>query len=383
MDKTQAVKISTYAPVDKTLQSNCKKQKTIVFTGGGTGGHVYPNVALFDEFKNLGFAIHYVGRAGDAIEKKLTSERGAIYHSTDTVKFVRGFNLKAVTSNLSIPFTLAKAVKQAKSILKKISPDAVFSKGGFVSLPTVVASLKLKIPTYCHESDYSLGLANKVGKMFGATIFKANPKSKYKGEFVGMPIRKELFRISKSSLVPTANTLPVLLVVGGSSGASDLNDCIKHNFIDLTNNFFVVHISGNNKGSDLPTMSKNYVRIPYCEDIASLYHSADVVVSRAGATAVFELSTLKKKAVFIPLPKGVSRGDQIFNAQLAQSFGATILYQDNRFFDNLLHSIQKALKNPPMRQMQSDANGKIVQLVCDSIIARGEKCNIKKQLPNG
>ncbi len=359
-----------------------QKEKKIVFTGGGTGGHVYPNVALFDEFEKRGFSINYVGRKGESIEQKLSLQNGVTYHSVDCVKLVRSFKLDAIKNNLSIPFTLAKSIKQATAILKNLSPTAVFSKGGFVSLPTTIASLKLKIPTFCHESDHSLGLANKIGKMLGATVLKANPQSKFKGEFVGMPMRKELFRTSKTTMIPQSNTLPVLLVVGGSLGASDVNNAVKHNFVELTSKYFVIHVTGNNKGFELPLRTKNYVRIDYADNIAELYHSADVVLSRAGATAVFEISALKLKAVFVPLPKGISRGDQIYNARLAQAYGATILCQDKRFLDNLLPSIQKAYKNPPMRAIQSDANGKIADIVCDSI-RRGEICNDKKLLQNG
>ncbi len=363
--------------------TTAQSKKSIVFTGGGTGGHVYPNIALFDQFVKRGFSIKYIGREGDCIEHKLSMANGAEYHSTNSVKFVRSLKPKAIINNLSIPFTLAKSIKQATTILKKISPDAVFSKGGFVSLPCVIASLKLKIPTFCHESDYTLGLANKLGKMLGATTLKANPQSKFKGEFVGMPLRKDLFRISKTPLIPQTNTLPVLLIVGGSSGANDINNAIKHSFVDLTNNYFVIHVTGANKGYELPLKAKNYVRIDYANDIGALYQSADVIISRAGATAVFEISALKRKAVFVPLPKGISRGDQIYNARLAQKFGGIVLCQDKHFLDNLLPSIQKALKNPPMRPIQSDANGKIADIVCDSIIARGELCKDKKPLPNG
>ncbi len=364
---------------------NRQSRKIIVFTGGGTGGHIYPNLALIGEFKKRGFTPVYIGGDGDTLERKLAKSRGIEYHGIPTIKLVRSLSTSAIKNNLKIPVALKNSILQATSLLKQINPDCVFSKGGFVSLPVVCAAKKLDIPTFAHESDLTLGLANKIAAQKGATMFKANPHSKFKGTFVGMPLRDVLFKSGKSQSLKTLGidnpeNKKVMLILGGSLGAQAINDAVSVNIDELTNHFYVLHVSGKNKSQKIS--HKDYKCFEYADDIAAFYAASDVVISRAGATAVFEISALQKRALFIPLPKGISRGDQIYNADLAKEYGAHVLLQDSDFSQNFVKAVENAAQSSPMKIISNDANGKIADVVCDTL-RRGEKCKDKKPSPNG
>ena len=352
-------------------KEKCMTKKIAVFTGGGTGGHIYPNLALIPDFKDADFSPVYIGGKGDTQEKRLAKLHSIPYFAVDTVKFSRSMSVDAIKNNLSIPAALSKGVREAKAVLENLSPAFIFSKGGFVSLPVVIAASKLGVPTFAHESDATLGLANKLAKLFGATILKGNPDSTFKGEYVGIPLRNELFLANKRDArakLGIETDKKVLLILGGSSGAQVFNDFAKKNVNSLAKKYFVLHVSGKNKQSNVS--HDDCMSFEYADDMATFYAASDVVLSRAGATAVFEISALKKRAVFVPLPKGASRGDQIFNAELAKRYGAQTVEQtddEKTFFDNLLLAIDKAAKNPPMNPISCDTNGKIVKLVCDSL----------------
>lgn len=358
--------------------SNKKDSRQIVvFTGGGTGGHIYPNLALVPTMQSLGFDVRYIG-SQNSLEQKLCEQNNIRFLDINTIKLVRSLSPKAVQNNLAIPYTLAKSVKQATELLKDISPSAVFSKGGYVSLPVVISAHKLDIPVFAHESDLTLGLANKIAMHLDAHMLKANPHSTFKGDFVGIPLRQDLFEQKRPIL--QKKDIPVILVLGGSLGAAAINDAIEKNLNSLTDKYFVLHVTGKGKSSNFS--SKNYMAVEYADDISRFYQSADLVISRAGATSVFEISALKKRAIFIPLPKGISRGDQIYNAELAKEYGATVLQQTEDLCDKILPAIEQTLQKPPMKTILNDANGKIANIICDSV-RRGEKCKNKKPSPNG
>ena len=204
---------------------------------------------------------------------------------------------------------------------------------------------------------------------------------------MGIPLRKELFLTSKQQAIhsleiDTLNTSKkkVLLVLGGSSGAQIFNDFVKDKLDVLTKKYFVLHLTGKGKSDKL--VRSDYLSFDYADSIQDFYAASDVVLSRAGATALFEISSLKKRAVFVPLPKGTSRGDQVFNAELAKEYGAQVTLQiedEKTLFDNILFAIDSAAKNPPMRAISNDTNGKIVKLVCDSLTQKVSLCKIKKQ----
>ncbi len=362
---------------------NCNKNNKIIFTGGGTGGHIYPNLALIDEFKRRGYSPIYIGGDNDSLESKLIKDKDIPFYGVKTIKLIRSLKPFAICNNLKIPFTLSKSIKQAQKIIELERPLAIISKGGFASLPCILAGAKKNIPLFAHESDMTLGIANKIAKYKGATILKANPNASFKAEFVGMPLRKELFSITKESAIKELNIItnkPILLILGGSLGASAINDEVKKRLNTLCSHFFVLHVTGKNKKVDI--VHKDYLSYEYADNIALFYAVSDVILSRAGATSVFELSTLEKRVVFVPLPKGVSRGDQIDNAYLAQDYGAQILLQDEHFSNNFLPSILKAYKKLPMRKILDDSNGKIADIVCDRL-RRGELCKDKKLSQNG
>lgn len=358
-----------------------KIDKKIVFTGGGTGGHVYPNVALFDDFVKAGFSIVYIGANGNSLEGRLAKEYGVKFFGIDAVKLARSFSPQAVKNNLSIPFTLSKAVRECVAYLKAEKPDLVFSKGGFVSLPAVLAASKLGIPVIAHESDFTMGLANKIAKLKGATILKANPQSSFDGKFVGLPLRKELFATNKVQSLKTLGiknpqNKKILLVLGGSSGAKAINDAVICNLDELCKRYVVLHVTGKGKGENSQNfaLKDGYYAFEYADNIQDFYAACDIVLSRAGATCVFEISALNKRALFVPLPKGVSRGDQIDNARLAKEYGASVLEQNDNFSSRLVDMLKITEKNPPMKAISLDANGKIVSIACDIV----EACKNKK-----
>ena len=345
----------------------------IILTGGGTGGHIYPNIALIPALKKEGFEIVYVGGEGDTLEKRLMNDLGVEYHSLPSIKFVRGLSAKALSNNFKIPFVLMGTFSKGKKLLKTLNPDVIFAKGGYVSLPLVLTHGK--IPLICHESDLSLGLANKIGKAMGGKILTSNPLTK--GEFVGVPVREDILNIDKDlarKKLNIAKTDKVLLVVGGSSGARTINKVVHDKIHQLTKKYVVIHIYG--KDSNFaPVKTDRYIPLAYADNMGELYAVSDVVLSRAGATAVAELSCLEKRALFIPLPKGTSRGDQLDNAILAKKYGGRVLYESE--LKRLVYEIDKTLSLPPMRKMACDTNGKIVEIICDSI-ATGDLCKNKK-----
>ena len=328
-----------------------ESMKTIVMTGGGTAGHIYPNLALKD-YLDKDCIIHYIGSAG--MEKKIISkEKDIIFHQIDAVKLKR----KITPSNLLIPFKLIKAVCEAKKILKKVKPDVIFSKGGFVSVPVAIAGKLLKIPVVSHESDLTMGLANKIILKCCTHMcctFQETTKLSDKCVFTGQPIRKQVLKGNKKNLQfleQLDKNKPNLLIVGGSSGAKFINDKVIDNIDKLTANFNVIHITGK---QSVPSIKKqNYIQIDYAENIGDYLVASDIILSRAGSGAINEFLAVGKPMLLIPLSKRCSRGDQIENAKLFNRLGyADILteedYDDNLFLiklDNLYKNKEKYIKN--------------------------------------
>lgn len=335
--------------------------KTIVLTGGGTAGHVLPALALVPELKKRFDRICYVG--GSGVEKTLAKDADLPYFQTETAKFRRNLSPK----NFAIPFKLLKGVRQASEHLERLKPDVVFGKGGYVSLPTVIAAKKLGIPVVVHESDFSLGLANKIAeKRFGAKVLTAYPETAAQNPsriYVGFPLRDSLFSGQKeraARFLEFDGSRPVLLVTGGSSGSVAINDAVKAALPSLLKTYDVVHIVGKNNFSY--SDSPHYKPLAYSEAIENLYAISDVVVSRAGAGAVSELAALRKSAVLVPLPAGASRGDQLDNAYYAAKYGAVVLEQSDLSVQNLLSAISKA-RSSKMRPMSPPANKKIADIL--------------------
>lgn len=283
--------------------------KYIIFCGGGSAGHVVPNLAVMNELK-YSFKLAYMGTSG--IEKSLVSEAGYPFFEVNCPKLVRSFTLE----NFKIPARLHTAEKEALEILKAEKPDLVFSKGGFASYPAVWAANRLGIPAMTHESDFTPGLATKLMAKkcrFVLTSFPETAKLFENGKHVGSPMRKELFRgdrqraLKKYSLT---DGKPVLLVLGGGSGSRAINEAIAKNLSALLRHWQILHLTG--KNGQIEGQS-GYVQREFESDMGSAYAACDCVLCRAGSNTVFETLALKKPALFVPLEKG-SRGDQLQNA---------------------------------------------------------------------
>ena len=294
-------------------------------TGGGTGGHVTPNLALIPRLQADGWEIHYIGGANSAEQELISRVPGVTFYTVSVGKLRRYFDLK----NFSDPFRVIKGVAQATGIIRRIKPNVVFSKGGFVSVPVVYGAKLNGVPVVTHESDLTPGLANKLCLPFAkaqcCTFPEAVKYSKGKGVYTGTPIRPEILSGSRAAGLKRFGlneSLPVLMVVGGSTGAQAVNECVRAALPELTSTFQVLHLCG--KGNRAPELdgAQNYVQCEYLnEEMAYAYACADALISRAGANALCEILALRKPALLIPYPSSASRGDQILNAQSFESRG--------------------------------------------------------------
>lgn len=311
--------------------------KKIVFTGGGTLGHVMPNLYLIEEMQN-DFQCYYIGGAG--VEKEQVKKETKNYYEIPTVKLVRG----KIWKNLKIPFVLFSAIQQAKQILKDIKPNIVFSKGGYVSLPVCIAAKMLKIPIVAHESDSSFGLANKVILKLCKTMcvnFKSLECKNKKIVYTGPIFSKEYDNTkTNSSNLNLDKTKRTILIVGGSLGSININDNIYVILKDLLKDFNVIHITG--KGNKKIKSYDNYNSFEMVDDIVCLYNMADFVIGRSGAGVTAECFYKKLPMLLIPLQNKATRGDQVLNAKYYQNLGvAEIVYENNLTPTNLFDEINK------------------------------------------
>ncbi|MDD6327423.1 MAG: undecaprenyldiphospho-muramoylpentapeptide beta-N-acetylglucosaminyltransferase [Lachnospiraceae bacterium] len=324
--------------------------KKIVLTGGGTAGHVTPNMALIPTLKARGYEIHYIG-SYDGIEKKLIEEMGIPYHGISTGKLRRYFSLE----NFTDPFRVIKGLSQAKKLMKELSPDVVFSKGGFVAVPVVLAASSKKIPCIIHESDMTPGLANKICIPKATKVCCNFPEAaenlpKDKAVVTGTPIREELFSgdsIKAMQFCGFTEVRPTLLVVGGSAGALRVNEAIWSCLNELVKDFNIIHLCGKDKMNPDLNNVPNYVQFEYIkQELKDLLALADVVVSRAGANAICELLALQKPSVLIPLSLAASRGDQILNAKSFEKSGyAKLLLEEDVTDKSLLAAVHEVYEH--------------------------------------
>ena len=308
------------------------EKKIIVLTGGGSAGHVTPNIALIPSLKKEGYEIHYIGTA-DGIEKKLIeAQKDVVYNEVSSGKFRRYFSLK----NFTDPFRVVHGVSQSKKLIKQLKPAAVFSKGGFVSVPVVIAA-KGKCPVVCHESDYTPGLANKIASRYADTVCVTFEDTlKYTGKthavHTGTPIRRELFsgdRQKGLDFLGFSGNKPIILVMGGSLGAKAINDAVRASLDELTKTFDIIHLCGKGKLDESIGENPCYRQYEYIsEELPDLMAATDLVISRSGANSVFEFLALKKPAIFIPLSLKASRGDQILNAEYCEKKGYAMVMQE-------------------------------------------------------
>ena len=319
--------------------------KRIILTGGGTAGHVTPNMALIPFLKEEGYDIQYIG-SYNGIEKKLIEEMGISYHGISSGKLRRYFDLK----NFSDPFKVVKGYAQASHLIKKKRPNIVFSKGGFVAVPVVLAAKRHHIPVIIHESDITPGLANKLCIPSATAVCCNFPETlkhlpEDKAVLSGSPIRQELFaghREEGLRLCSFDGTKPVLLAMGGSLGAVAINNALRSNLEELLKQFDIIHLCGKgNYDSSLENMA-GYKQFEYAKaELTHLFAASDLIISRAGANAICELLALKKPNILIPLPAAQSRGDQLLNAASFEKSGYSYVLQEEELNDDtLLRAIQ-------------------------------------------
>ena len=338
--------------------------KRIVLTGGGTAGHVTPNIALIPKLRELDYEIYYIG-SYEGIERKLIADFDIPYYGIATGKFRRYFDPK----NFTDPFRVMKGYAEARKYLKSIQPDVIFSKGGFVSVPVVRAAASLEIPCIIHESDMTPGLANKLCIPVADKIccnFPETLKQLPEGKAVltGSPIREELAKgnkIAAYDMCHFTSNKPVVMVIGGSLGAEAVNKTVRDALPKLLEDFQVVHICGKDKVDNLMLNIEGYKQFEYVKaELKDIFAMADLVVSRAGANSICELLALKKPNLLIPLSPHASRGDQVLNARSFESQGFSLVIDEDYLTENLL--VEKVHELYFTRQTYVDAMCRSSQL---------------------
>lgn len=339
--------------------------KTIVLTGGGSGGHIIPNIALLPYLKKHFDNIYYVGESG-GMEEKIAKEYNIPFFPIKAIKLDR----TKVLSNLKIPFVLPKYISNAVELLQKLNADVVFSKGGYVSLPITYACSKLKIPYVIHEADKSLGLANKLAVNKAFRIITSDESCNKGGKYItlGTPIRDEILHGNPSKIATKLNLdtkKPTILVVGGSLGAKAINDCVVSSLGTLTKKYNVIHLTGKGKLPD--TKMQNYYPIEYANNIGDYYALATLVIARAGAGVVTELQAVGVRSILIPLPESASRGDQIENARKSNF---VVIRQEDLTAELLCEKVSLAISAPkPISNYDTATSQKIVDQILQSMKA--------------
>ena len=299
--------------------------KRIILTGGGTAGHVTPNIALLPRLRELQYDIHYIG-SYNGIEKELIEQFGIPYHGISSGKLRRYFSVQ----NFTDPFRVLKGFSEAKKLIRLLKPDVIFSKGGFVSVPVVVAGKQCKVPVIIHESDMTPGLANKLSIPSAVKVCCNFPETvdllpADKAVLTGSPIRQELLEGDAEkarSFTGFTSDKPVILVIGGSLGAVAVNNAVRSNLPELLKDFQIIHLCGRGKLDPTLNNLNGYVQYEYIKDeLKDLFALTDIVISRAGANAICELLALHKPNLLIPLSANASRGDQILNARSFERHG--------------------------------------------------------------
>lgn len=328
-----------------------QNRKRILFTGGGTAGHVTVNLALIPRFQQEGWEVGYVG-SYEGIERELVDslEPKVPYYPISTGKLRRYFDLK----NFQDPFKVLKGIVQSYFLIRKQKPDIIFSKGGFVTVPVVIGAWLNRVPIVIHESDITPGLANKIAIPFATKVCTTFPETKEhlktdKAEYVGAIVREELQKGDAAKgyeLCGFTNEKPVLLVMGGSLGSRRINEMVWNNLDQLLQRFQIVHICGEGQLNDLINQ-EGYRQFAYLkQELPDVMKMADMVVSRAGSNSIFEFLSLNKPMLLIPLSRAASRGDQILNAQSFQKMGyCEVLEEEELTDETFLAQITQVYEN--------------------------------------
>lgn len=324
--------------------------KRILLTGGGTAGHVTPNIALLPELKALGYDIQYVG-SYNGIEKDLITELGIPYHGIASGKLRRYFSLQ----NFTDPFRVLKGFSQANHLVRTLKPDVIFSKGGFVSVPVVLAGKRNHVPVVIHESDMTPGLANKIAIPSATNVCCNFPETishlpADKAVLSGCPIRQELMqgdRDAAKRFCGFTSDKPVILIIGGSLGSVNVNNAVRAILPELLKDFQIIHLCGKGKQDTSLLNLAGYAQFEYIKDeLKDLFALTDIVISRAGANAICELVALRKPNILIPLSIHASRGDQILNARSFEKQGFSIVIEEEELSNaHLLASVRSLYEN--------------------------------------
>lgn len=350
------------------------QKKRILFTGGGTAGHVIVNLALIPKFQQDGWEVDYIG-SENGIERRLISELvGVTYYPISTGKLRRYFSVE----NFKDPLKVLKGTMQAWKIMGKRKPTVIFSKGGFVSVPVMLAAKMRRLPAIIHESDYTPGLANKIAISFAKKVLATFSETieylpSKKAVYVGAVIREELFRGNKENGLKIAgltNTLPVLLIMGGSGGSEKINQIVRNSLDTLLEEYQVIHICGDGK-VDNSIKLPGYAQFEYVgAELSDIFAATDYVLSRSGSNAIFEFLALRIPMLLIPLGRNASRGDQIVNANsFAKKRYARVLEEDKLTKETLLAEVNqlKAYGAIMIDQMQEydshEACEKVIQII--------------------
>ena len=348
--------------------------KRIILTGGGTAGHVTPNIALLPRLKELGYDIQYIG-SYTGIEKELIEPFGIPYHGISSGKLRRYFSVQ----NFTDPFRVLKGFREAHKLIRQLKHDVIFSKGGFVSVPVVLAGKRCKVPVIIHESDMTPGLANKIAIPSAAKVccnFPETLKSLPEGKAVltGSPIRQELLsgnKIAAMDMCHFTSDKPVILVIGGSLGAVAVNNAVREALPELLKDFQIIHLCGKGKMDESLKDVEGYCQFEYIKnELRNLFALADIVISRAGANAICELLALHKPNLLIPLSANASRGDQILNARSFERQGFSLVLEEEQLTKETLLNAVKTLYenrttfiNSMKNSGQQDSIGTIIKLI--------------------
>lgn len=355
--------------------------KKIIMTGGGTAGHVTPNIALMPALKESGYDIEYIGSV-NGMEKGLIEAQGIPYHGISSGKLRRYFDLK----NFSDPFRVLKGYGQAVHLIRKLKPDIVFSKGGFVSVPVVLAAKHCHVPAIIHESDITPGLANKIAIRGAKKVCCNFPETlKYlpssKAVLTGSPIRRELFSGDENKALSlcgfSSHDKPVLLIIGGSLGSKKVNEAVRAVLPELLKDFYIIHLCGKGNLDNSLTGLIGYCQFEYAnKELTDMFALADMAISRAGANSICELLALHKPNILIPLSAAASRGDQVLNANSFKKQGFSyVIEEENLTNETLLEAVREVYENRDKYKEAMSKSGQMdsISTIVDLINAEAKK----------
>jgi len=342
-------------------------------TGGGSAGHVVPALPVIEALLEGGAEVHFVGGTS-GLEERLVLPLGVAYHGIQTGKLRRYFSM----TNLADAFRIPLGIWQAWRLVRRLRPGVVFSKGGFVSFPVVIGAWLNRVPVVAHESDLTPGLANRLAQPFVKSLCVNFPDTTARVRRVvatGTPLRRALVDGDPDrgrSLLGIDAERPVLLVVGGSLGAARLNEVVRSALHELLATHVVVHVCGAGKLDASLSATPGYIQREYVDDgWGDVIAAADLVVSRAGANALYEWLALAKPHLLVPLPRAASRGDQVENAAFAQSRGWSLVLPERKLDPTTLTSSIADLANLSgelRRRLQAFNARDSVRLIVDELL---------------